>query len=85
MQLPEHFNAEVVAGTIATRADAVGYLTWTFFFRRLLANPSYYDLEGTEADDVNVFLSELVEDTLLTLEVAFPLTPLHPPHSSCPH
>jgi activating signal cointegrator complex subunit 3 len=62
-------NAEVVAGTIATRSDAVGYLTWTFFFRRLLGNPSYYDLDGTEADDINAFLSDLVQDTLLTLEV----------------
>ena len=69
MQLAEHFNAECVAGTIASRADAVDYLTWTFLFRRLLANPSYYDLEGTDADSVNVFLSALVEDTLTDLEV----------------
>lgn len=68
-QLPEHFNAEVVAGTIGSRADAVDYLTWTFLFRRLLCNPSYYDLEATDPDDVNAFLSDLVEDTLLALEV----------------
>jgi hypothetical protein len=36
---------------------------------RLLANPSYYDLEGTDADSLNVFLSALVEDTLADLEV----------------
>ncbi|KAF6777285.1 hypothetical protein AHF37_08922 [Paragonimus kellicotti] len=37
--LPDHLNAEVVAGTISTRQQALDYLTWTFFFRRLLANP----------------------------------------------
>ena len=39
--------------------------------RRLLANPSYYDLEGTDSDSLNAFLSVLVEDTLADLEVGF--------------
>ena len=38
---------------------------------RLLANPSYYDLEGTDSDSLNAFLSVLVEDTLADLEVGF--------------
>ena len=76
-QLPEHFNAEAVAGTIGSRADAVDYLTWTFLFRRLLGNPSYYDLQATDPDDVNAFLSELVEDTLVALEVPPPPPPPH--------
>lgn len=76
LQLAEHFNAEAVAGTIGCCADAVDYLTWTFLFRRLLANPSYYDLEGTDADSVNLFLSGLVEDTLADLEVRHSVAPL---------
>ena len=39
--------------------------------RRLLANPSYYDLEGTDSDSLDSFLSVLVEDTLADLEVGF--------------
>lgn len=31
--LPEHLNAEIVAGTIRTKSMAIDYLTWTYFFR----------------------------------------------------
>ena len=62
--LPDHLNAEIVAGTIASKQDAMDYLTWTYFFRRLLMNPSYYELEDTADDSVNKFLSALVENAV---------------------
>ena len=68
-QAADHFNAEVVAGTIASTQDAMDYLTWTFFYRRLLQNPTYYDLDGTGAEDVSAFLSRMVERTLAALQV----------------
>lgn len=44
------------------------YLTWTYFFRRLLMNPSYYELEDTNNDSVNKFLSALVENAVKEVE-----------------
>lgn len=41
-QLHDHFNAEVVGGSIASRQDAVDFLSWTYFYRRLTRNPTYY-------------------------------------------
>ncbi|XP_026331439.1 activating signal cointegrator 1 complex subunit 3 [Hyposmocoma kahamanoa] len=62
--LPEHLNAEIVAGTVQTKQDILDYLTWTYFFRRLLKNPSYYSLESLETEDVNYYLSTLVQSAL---------------------
>ena len=68
--LHDHMNAEVVGETITTLQDGIDYLSWTFFFRRLLVNPSYYSLSDCSAEGMNTFLSELVEKTLGDLEEA---------------
>ena len=39
--LADHLNAEIVAGTITTKQDAMDYVTWTYFFTRLIMNPRY--------------------------------------------
>ena len=69
--LADHMNAEIVAGTITSKQDAMDYVTWTYYFRRLLMNPSYYQLEEASKDGVNTFLSRLVSGALSELEASY--------------
>ncbi|EZG08200.1 hypothetical protein H106_02679 [Trichophyton rubrum CBS 735.88] len=70
--LDDHLGAEVSSGTITTKQDALDYLTWTFFFRRLHKNPSYYGLEisaeeynsAAAREIVSEFMVELVDKSL---------------------
>ncbi|PSC69011.1 U5 small nuclear ribonucleo 200 kDa helicase-like [Micractinium conductrix] len=66
--LHDHMAAEVVTRTITNKQDAVDYLTWTFYYRRLTKNPNYYNLTGTSHRHVSDHLSELVESILADLE-----------------
>lgn len=68
--LPDHINAEIVSGTVQTKSAAVEFLTWTYFFRRILRNPTYYELENVETKNINIFLSSLIEKCLRELEDA---------------
>ena len=70
--LDNHLGAEVAAETIVTKQDALDYLTWTFFFRRLHKNPSFYGLELSAKDHntseaqrlANEYMIELVDKSL---------------------
>ncbi|XP_011704031.1 PREDICTED: activating signal cointegrator 1 complex subunit 3 isoform X2 [Wasmannia auropunctata] len=65
--LPDHINAEIVAGTIKNKQEFLDYLTWTYYFRRLMKNPQYYDLDILEPHCINEYLSRLVETTVKSL------------------
>eukprot|EP01069_Polyplicarium_translucidae_P003624 Polyplicarium_translucidae@DN2367_c0_g1_i1.p1 len=56
--LPDHFNAEVAGGTVTTRDDAFDYLSWTYFFRRLCANPGFYDPQQNDDEEDVVVVDE---------------------------
>eukprot|EP00475_Leptophrys_vorax_P017663 TRINITY_DN24265_c0_g2_i2.p1 TRINITY_DN24265_c0_g2~~TRINITY_DN24265_c0_g2_i2.p1 ORF type:complete len:876 (+),score=189.71 TRINITY_DN24265_c0_g2_i2:681-3308(+) len=76
--LHDHINAEICNGTIGRITDAIDYLTWTFFFRRLLRNPSFYmhqksveeKFEELKANDHDVqsFLLDTIEDVISDLQ-----------------
>lgn len=68
--LHDNFNAEIVAGVIENKQDAVDYLTWTFMYRRLTQNPNYYNLQGVSHRHLSDHLSELVENTISDLEAS---------------
>jgi pre-mRNA-splicing helicase BRR2 len=49
-------------GTITNKQEAVDWLTYTFFYRRLPQNPNYYNMMGRSHRHIRDHLSELVED-----------------------
>lgn len=63
-RLCENLNAEIAIGTVTNIIDALGYLTWTFYARRVKANPSYYGAESDSDEDVNQFLFSVVKETV---------------------
>ena len=58
------FVSEISTKIIASTQDAVDWATYTYFYRRLLANPSYYGLGDTSHEGLSTHLSELIENTL---------------------
>ncbi len=61
-------NAEISSGTVTSRYGAAQFLTWTFLFRRLLSNPSFYNLEDTSPSSVEKYLLNLVDGGLQDLK-----------------
>eukprot|EP00658_Telonema_sp_P-2_P023494 TRINITY_DN19421_c0_g1_i1.p1 TRINITY_DN19421_c0_g1~~TRINITY_DN19421_c0_g1_i1.p1 ORF type:complete len:944 (-),score=197.13 TRINITY_DN19421_c0_g1_i1:126-2957(-) len=78
-QLHVHINAEIVSGSISTRQDAVDYLTWTFLFRRLVKNPTYYGVTDPSPKALTVYLSGIVSQVLRDLEEAKCIEPPEDP------
>lgn len=65
--LDNHLGAEVSSGTITTKQDALDYLTWTFFFRRLHKNPSYYGLEITSENNMTSTAQKMANDYMVSM------------------
>ncbi|EKD20717.1 uncharacterized protein L3040_006439 [Drepanopeziza brunnea f. sp. 'multigermtubi'] len=65
--LHDAFVSEISTKMIESAEDAINWATFTYFYRRLLANPSYYSLADTSHEGLSAHLSELVETTLKDL------------------
>ena len=64
----ETLNAEISIGTINSLSDAIGYLNWTFYARRVKMNPSYYGSKSAEDEDVEEFFLSVVKETTNKLQ-----------------
>jgi len=64
----ENINAEIAGGTICSMTEAIGYLSWTFYARRVKANPSYYGLESGSDEHVGNHFIATIERTLKLLQ-----------------
>ncbi|ROW16805.1 hypothetical protein VPNG_01737 [Cytospora leucostoma] len=65
--LDNHLGAEVSAETVVSKQDALDYLTWTFFFRRLHKNPSYYGLEISAEEHNSIAAQQLANDYMIEM------------------
>lgn len=70
LALPDHLLSEIAAGTVEDKQEAVDWFTWLWCYRRLTQNPNYYGMQGTSHTHMSDHLSQLIEDTLSTLEQA---------------
>lgn len=68
--LDNHIGAEISSGTIGSRQQAMDFLTWTFLYRRIHHNPTYYGVESQSQEDISNFLSNLIDSTIERLAVS---------------
>lgn len=68
--LHDHINAEIAADNLHSLQDVVDYISWTFFYRRLLSNPSYYGLYGGSVEEFQSFLLTMLLGILHDLQAA---------------
>lgn len=68
--LADYLNAEVALKTIESKQDAVDWLTWSLYYRRLTKNPNFYGLQGVSPTHLSEHLSELIESAVESLGTA---------------
>uniref|UniRef100_A0A0N4UZQ9 Activating signal cointegrator 1 complex subunit 3 n=1 Tax=Enterobius vermicularis TaxID=51028 RepID=A0A0N4UZQ9_ENTVE len=59
--LPNHINAEIHACTVSTRNQIMEYIANTYLYRRLFANPGYYEVPEVTEEALTSFLVNIVD------------------------
>ena len=66
--LYDHINAEISSGMLTDKKQCVDYIKWTYFFKRLVKNPTYYGLsDAKDPKKLNEFINKLIEQVLKEL------------------
>lgn len=66
-RIHENMNAEIAARTIHNIDDCLGYLSWTYYARRLRKNPMYYGAESSRQEHVEARLLAFANDCVENL------------------
>lgn len=66
--LSEALNSEIVSEVVGNKQESLDWLTWSFLYRRITANPNYYNLSSRSSEEVSEFLSEVIENNVDDLE-----------------
>ena len=61
-------NKEIASNIISNKQECIDWLTWTFFYRRLIKNPNFYYLNSIDPEKFNEYLSELIISVLEDLK-----------------
>ena len=62
--LADFLNAEIASGNAENLTDCLRLMKWTFYYRRIQANPTYYGLESDTTDSIDSFLETLIRKAL---------------------
>ena len=63
--LYDHINAEISSGMLTDKKDCIDYIKWTYFFKRLVKNPTYYGLSNAkDSKALNLFINKILEKVL---------------------
>lgn len=66
--LHDAFISEISNGIFTSKQICIDWLTHTYFYRRIHANPSFYGVEDVSSFGLSAYLTEVVENTLNDLQ-----------------